>query len=345
MNDTVSIVIVLTALAAALLVAAAPVSTTLVRLRASRLPTALALRMEEEWLGELDSISSGPGKLIFAFALTLTRRRAFVASGENMVKAIPGFGGRKSLAILSTVLFALAAYGASFFLPAMYESEALLQIRDREDLVSLLRQAGSKTLLASVVDEMPKSGADSRERTIDDLRKGITVTALRESPSSGTLFRVKYRAPDPASAQNFTAKLTTRLIQQDLSQHIDQLHEEEKFLHEQLETLSARMRDKDEELAQLLAAKGERSVGMLALDRDLLVSSYKDLFAKHQDVQMAASLRQGRVSVVDPPQLGTEIVPNRAAFAGVGAFVGFAAGGVAVFGLGRRQRRLLASRS
>jgi len=287
MNDTLGIVIVLAALAAALLVAAAPVSTALVRLRASRLPTELALRMEEEWLGELNSIPSQPGKLAFAFALTLTRRRAFVASGENMVKEIPGFGGRKSLAVLSTVLFALAAYGASFLVPVMFESEALLKITGRDDL--LLMQVGSRTLLASVVDEMEKTSAGSRERTIDDLRKGIMVIPLIAPSNSGNLFRVKYRALDSATAQQVTEKLATRLIQNDRDQRINQLNEEEKVLREQ-----ARMRDKDEELALLIAAKGERAVGTLALDRDLLVSSYKDLFAKHQDVQMAASVRQGR---------------------------------------------------
>lgn len=168
---------------------------------------------------------------------------------------------------------------------------------------------------------------------------------LIQPSNSGTLFRVEYRALDPATAQQVTEKFVMRLIQHYFDQRTNQLNEEERVLREQLDALSAGLREKDEELAQILAAKGERAVGMLALDRELLVSSYKELFAKHQDVQMGMSVPQGRISVVDPPQLGKEIVPNRTAFAGVGAFVGFAAGGVAVFGLGRSQRRLLSSRS
>lgn len=341
MNDILIIVLVLAFIGAALLAVAAPISVALVRLRAQRLPTALALRMEEEWSSELNSISSRPGKLAFAVALLLTRRRAFVAPGEDIVSEIAAFGSRKSLVVLSTLVFAIAAYGASFLLPVRYESEALLQIKDRGDLV--LRQARSNSLFASVVDEMPKGGAGSRERMTEDLRENTTVIPLMNiDPSgSGTLFMVRYLAPDPATAQNVTEKLTTRLMEQDMAKRFEQSHEEEKFLQDQLGRLAAQVEDKGEELALLRSTQGPAAGRMLALDHELLVSSYKAMFAKYQDAQMSATLQPSRFAVVDPPQLGREVVPNRAAYAGIGALAGLAMGGMTVVGLGRRQRRLL----
>src|SRR5215467_953803 len=67
------------------------------------------------------------GALVFGVALILTRRRAFVAHGEETVtQTTTAFGSRKSLMIVSTLAFAIGAYGASYLIPVRYESEALL---------------------------------------------------------------------------------------------------------------------------------------------------------------------------------------------------------------------------
>jgi hypothetical protein len=318
MSDTVTIVIVLSAFVAVLLVAAHPISAALVGLRARRLPIELALRMEEEWLGELNSISSRPGKLAFAVALLLTRRRAFVAPGEIIVSEIAAFGSRKSLVILSAVVFAIAAYGASFLVPVKYESETLLAIKNQDDFV--LMQTRSNSLFESVVKVLPDGGAGSRERWLEDLRNNITIAPLVGSSNSSTsLLKMKYLGPDPVTAQKVIATLTTSLIERNFSHQINQSHEQERFLQSQLERLGARMKDKGEELALLRATNGPTAGAMLALDHELLVSSYKELFAKHNDLQVAAFLQPSMFGVVDPAQLGKAVEPNRAAFAGVGA--------------------------
>jgi uncharacterized protein involved in exopolysaccharide biosynthesis len=310
----------------------------LIRFRASRLPTALALRLEEEWLSELNSISSGPGKFAFAVALLLTRRRAFVAPGENIVSEVATLGSRKSLVILSTAVFAIAAYGASFLVPVKYESEAVVQNRDRDDLV--LMKVSSRSLVESVVEELH---LEPRDRMIEELRTNIEVDPVLSPSNSGSIFRVKYRAADPTIARTVATKLVERLIGQDMGQRFEMLQEEERFLERQLDALAHRVQDKGNELAYH-RARGEATSNagaMLALDHELLVSSYKDLFAKHQDVQRAASLVESRLRIVDQPELGSERGPNRPAYAGIGAFVGLAMGGLAVVGLGRKQRRLL----
>jgi hypothetical protein len=319
MSDTVTIVFVLSALVAALFVAANPVSGALVRLRAGRLPLPLALRMEEEWLSELNSISSRSGKLAFAVALILTRRQAFVASGEIVVSEIASFGSRKSLVILSTLVFAFAAYGvASFLLPRQYESEALLLSKDQDELV--LRQAHSSSLLASVVAELP-------ELSVEELRKNIAVTRLPSS--SGTLFQLKYRAPDADTAQMVTATLTKHLLEREMQFRIDRAHDEEQFLRGQLERLG-------DEIA-VGTASSRAGGGKLALDHELQVASYKALFAKHQDAKMAASLHRSQLAVVEAPEMGKPAGPNRIIYAVIGGLAGFLLAVMAVVSRGRRQ--------
>jgi uncharacterized protein involved in exopolysaccharide biosynthesis len=107
-----------------------------------------------------------------------------------------------------------------------------------------------------------------------------------------------------------------------------------------LEQLAVRVQKKGDELARHQAKNGPTAGGIIALDHELLVSSYKSMFAKHLDTELNAGLLEARFRILDAPQLGKEVTPNRAGFAGLGAFVGLAMGGMAVFGLDRRQRRL-----
>jgi uncharacterized protein involved in exopolysaccharide biosynthesis len=84
---------------------------------------------------------------------------------------------------------------------------------------------------------------------------------------------------------------------------------------------------------------------MLALDYELRQSTYRSLFARNEELQLLASIYQrrgGMLQIVDPPQLGIPVEPNRMAFAIVGAIAGVVLGGAAFMGINRRQRRALA---
>jgi hypothetical protein len=339
MNDAITILLVLAALGVLLVAMAIPVSAALVRLSARRLPPALALRMEEEWSRELNSINSRPGKLAFGVALILTRRRAFVASGEETVsETATAFGGRKSLVILTTLAFAIAAYGASFLVPVRYESEALLI--SKEPGVLALKEMTSRALLTRVVQYLKWN-----ENMIDDLRRNVTVTAepLGEGPNTGSSFVVKYLGADAVSAQMATTALATRFIEQDLQYRSERSTEAQDFLKAQLTILRADLEKEGDELARQ-ARYGPAAGVTAAVDHDLLVTSYKSMFTKYKDAQLNSGLLESTFRIVDAPQLGKAVTPNRAGFAGLGAFAGLAMGGIAVFGLDRRQRRLLASK-
>ena len=94
------------------------------------------------------------------------------------------------------------------------------------------------------------------------------------------------------------------------------------------------------------AADGPEAARLLALDYEILESTYKSVFAKLEDAQMASALeseqRGEQFVIVDAAGLGAPVVPNRLAIAGLGALAGFVLGGMTVAGLGRRQRRALA---
>jgi len=187
MRDITIVITILAALGGVLFAVAARVSAALVRSRAHRLPTRIALRMEEEWLGELNAIASRPG----------------VVQPQAVSKE---------------------------FVRGLIEES--LEERSR----SILQTVMSRTSLLTIIRSFPelKIGREtwSMDRMIVELRKDITVEF---SPSWG-----------------------------------------------------------------------------------------------------------GQFLVVDPANMGTPVVPNRLAIAGIGAFAGFVLGGMAVVGLGRRQRRALA---
>lgn len=375
MSDTTIIITILAVLGAALFGVASHASAALVRARARRLPIRIALRMEEEWLGELNAIESRPGKLAFAIALTLTRRQAFAAPGEDSMTEIhertagrfAAFNGRKTLLVLTTTVFAIAAYGASFLLPVLYASESLILLRPREvpsslvvDLIggsvderlkSIEQTVMSRTNLVEILREYPQLGRQtlSMDRRIEALRKYISLSFNRSTGDTPSInyFRVRYVAPDPTLAQKVTSKLTLLFIKLDGERRESMIGGTRDFLERQLGVLAERLTDKGEELARERAAHGPEAGRILALDYDVLVSTYKTLSEKYADAKLAVALENeqkgGHFMVVDPANLPKQPVsPNRPAIAGIGALAGLALGGVAVFGLDRRRRRALA---
>jgi uncharacterized protein involved in exopolysaccharide biosynthesis len=368
MSDTTIVLILLGALGSVIFAVAAPLSQALVRSRARRLPTRIAGRMQEEWLGELNAIASRVGKLAFAIALFLTRRQAFAAPGEESMSVIKDtrfgpwslFNSRKALLILPTVLFAIAAYGASFLLPVRYASEALIQVvpqsvsrefagqfpevpikdpaRHFEQLLM------SRTSLLDIVRTFPQVLPEdlNMDRKVAELRKDISLEFL----SSGTYFRVRYVGNQPETAQKVASKLTMDLIEESYSRRESWYRGTDEFLRGRLKVLAERVTEKGDELARERAARGPQSGRILAIDYDQLVATYKSTWAKLEDFEMTLALesqqRGANLMVVDAANLGTPVVPNRIGIAGLGALAGLAVGGMALLGVNRRQRPALA---
>jgi uncharacterized protein involved in exopolysaccharide biosynthesis len=150
---------------------------------------------------------------------------------------------------------------------------------------------------------------------------------------------VKYLGPDPQSAQQVSSLIDRHFLEEEWQQGVNQSSEAQNFMRYRLTQLAARVQKKRDELA---SNQDSAAREMIALDHELLVSSYKAWFAKTLDREMTADLTESRFNIVEVPQLGKAVTPNRAGIAGLGALAGLMMGGMAVFGLDRRQRRLLA---
>ena len=369
MRDTTILIFVFVTLGVLLFALAPELSEMMVRWRARRLPRQLAVRMEEEWRGELNAIPSRPGKLAFAIALMLTRRRAFVAPGEDLMTDVPDrpvggfavFGGWKTLLLVPTLICAIAAGLASYLLPNRYASEAMILIQPpgvSKDFVpglydvpiderfqAIEKTVKSRDTLRAILEEFPQD-LGTREMHMDGriqkLRDDISIRLDSEGGSEQRSIVLRYVGYDPRTAQEVTQRLTKLLIVMDLSARAERVDGTNRFLEDELQKLAQRMTETRER-----AGHGGSAAGVLALDYELLQARYRTLFARREEAQMALALERnnpsGSFQVVDAANYPLErFSPNRWANTGVGALVGFALGGMAVVGLYRKQRRVLA---
>ena len=375
MSDTSFVVSILAVFSLALFAVAPRLSEALVRYCARRLTSTIALRMEEEWLGELNAITNRPGKLAFSVALFLTRRQAFGTAGEDSMSVIQDhptprlflvFGTRKAFLILTTLFFTVAGYGASFLLPVRYKSESMIQVGQQDmprevvpgpteeviknEISALQSLIQSRTNLLAIVHEFNLQAGRKDypvDRVIEDLRKDISIrfTASNTTDSTG-YFSLSYIGNDPKSAQSVTLKLTRLLINASNSNRENRLDGTRVFLRGQLDDVAERLTAKTDELARERAANGPEAGRILAIEYEMLVSTYKALLAKDEDSRLVMAMESQQKGatflIVDEANLGTAVVPNRAAIAGIGALVGLLLGGMGIVGSHRKHRRALA---
>lgn len=230
MGDTVFVGIIVSALGAVLIGIAPWISSALVRRSARRLPVTLSLRMEEEWLGELDEITSRAAKLAFAVSLMLTPRREFVGPEEGSMKAVhdrPANGMAilrdwKSMLIIPALLFAAVGYGASYLLPMEYESHAKFLMRpmdlpsqiasdkngdtsDAEVKTSIMAML-SRDSLVHILRTFEPQDKKTMDRRVEELRQRITFkfVSLGEDPKLGTSIDLRYVGSNPEITKNVT---------------------------------------------------------------------------------------------------------------------------------------------
>jgi len=174
----------------------------------------------------------------------------------------------------------------------------------------------------------------------------VRFTPSTGDDSSAGYLVVNYIGDDPSLAQNVTRKLTQFLVEAANRAREAKLDDTREFLHGQLDQLAARVTEQGDELAHERAAHGPQAGRILAINYDVLVSTYKTVLANYEETQIAATLEKEQsgaiFSIVDPANVGQPVVPNRAAIAGLGALAGMILGGMGVVGLNRRERRALA---
>jgi uncharacterized protein involved in exopolysaccharide biosynthesis len=370
MRDIAIVVAILFGLAAFLFLLAPRLSGGLVRVKARSLPSALAERMEEEWLGELNALISRAGKLAFAIALMMTRRRSFLSGGESMsvTNDRPGnlvavFGGWKALLLVPALVFGAAGYTASYLLPVTYASEGLLLLRPQgiskdfvrglsdippDQRIEALRQTMmSRSYLTRLIASFDSLNEAAKRTTLDKaVQEQRDSIEIRMSPgdSGVATVRVQYVGYDPSVTKEVAQWLITSMLEAELQTKQDHVASNLAFMQSQLEEIEGRLRQAELDAeASVLSPSEKRSHSR---QYALLESAYKSAFEKNEELKtieaMEAKQKGEYLAVIDAPNEGYQVGPNRWGVAAFGAGAGLAFGGAAIFGLNRRQRRQLA---
>ena len=366
MNELGTVAIALTVAVVALFAIAQTISLTLVRSRARGLPPALAIRLTEEWTGELDAIPDRATKLAFAIGIRLTRRKAFAGlDGDAMTSPemtprrsfVSFFGGWKAIVVTPTILLAIVGYAASFWITPRYRSDTVIlvvpqsvstdvvkptvttSISDR--LQSLMQQIMSRTRLERLIQDFnlypDERRAGIAEAVVQQMRKDIGIDIVRDDA-----FHISYVGTNPRTTMRVTERLAALFIEENLRDREQLAEGTSQFLETQLE--DARRR-----LVELIQKMNERrepaESAVMKLDYDTLVTSYKDLSRKREDSRIAANLARRQIGeqfkLLDPARLPERpFTPNRPFMALVGAIAGLCLGiAMMLSGWGRRSGR------
>jgi uncharacterized protein involved in exopolysaccharide biosynthesis len=371
MNELATVAVVLAITIAALLALAPAISLALVRSRGRGLPPSLAIRLNEEWSGELEAIPDRATKLAFAIGIRLTRRKAFAGLGGDAMttpemsprrSAIAFFGGWKTVVAAPTILLAIVGYAASFWITPLYRSETTILVvpqRVPADVVKptittsvedrlqrLTQQIMSRTRLERIIRDFNLYPNERRTGLMEDvvgqMRKDIDITIVRTDG-----FRVSYVGTNPRMAMRVTERLASLFIEENL-------RDREVLAEGTSQFLAAQAEDARKRLIELGTTLTGRRVGrndtlpdtaVMTLEYDMLTTVYKDLLMKKEAAKIAANLERRQIGeqfkLLDPARLPERpFTPNRPFMALVGAIAGLCLGlTMMLSGLGRRSGR------
>ena len=265
MNELLGVGVLLTGVAAGVLALAPQLSEALVRTRARRLPPALGSRMGEEWLAELAALPGRASRLAFAVALALTRRHSF-GIDEDSAFATPSrpsvtfgtFNGWPTIVLLTTIVMAACAYGASFLIPSLYQAQARIRVEPPLVPEQYVQRAGrlpladrvqtineivlSRTRLEGVVREFALyrsvwPAGMSVENVIDRMRQDISV----ELEADGRTIDLAYVSQEPRTAQKVSMHLAGLYIDVSFRDRAESDDAANEFLDAQIEDVRTRI--------------------------------------------------------------------------------------------------------
>jgi hypothetical protein len=352
MIQFIAVGVLLGGLLAVLLACAPQVSESLVRRRAGRLPPVLAERMEEEWLAELDALSSRPSQLAFAIALSLTRRHSFASEEDGLLdsSARPlmsgaAFGGWPGVVTATTLVFAAVAYLGSFLITPMYRSTGRLELvpsrlatpypdaparpplRDR--VSGMTDQVMSPRSMEGLIREFELYGVrGGTERGVavgaellERLRANVSVEVLPD----GRSFEVSYDSPDPKKAAGVALRLMTFYIMETSNNGRLGAEREDTRLDAQIRDVRSRLLQPPTVLSSTApiqsAADAEQD------GREQLKATYRELLTKREHVLLLLNMERRAIGenlrLIERPRLPeTPFSPNRPVIAGEGAAAG-----------------------
>ena len=233
---------------------------------------------------------------------------------------------RRWWVLLPLFLVWAAVWGASWILPATYQSESLILVEQQkvpdqyvvpnvtgdlqERLQNLTEQILSRTRLQETIDRFrlyaSKSGLPSSADPVEQMRSDIKIelVAAPDHPGEYTAFKMRYSASSPELAQRVNSELTSLFIAENVNTQRQLSENTTAFLETQLADARARMADQEAKVAAFkqkhlgeLPSQLESNMQILAGLQAQLQSAQQSMDAARQQKLYLESLLQQYQSV------------------------------------------------
>jgi uncharacterized protein involved in exopolysaccharide biosynthesis len=262
------------------------------------------------------------------------------------------------LLVPTLVTAALTTTLSYYFMPARYQSEALIlvvpqmvpeayvrstvttHVEDR--LQTITQQILSRTRLERIISDFnlypERRKTATMESVLELMRSSIGVDIVK-----GDAFRVRFVTDDPRTAMRVTERLASLFIEENLRDRQVLAEGTNQFLGAQIEDVRRRIVETEAQLRGLRASNtGELSQGDV-LPYEVLKDSYKALLQKELDARIGANLERRQIGeqfkILDPARFPeAPMGPNKTAVNLGGTLVGLAFG-VVMVGVWSRQKK------
>jgi hypothetical protein len=190
------------------------------------------------------------------------------------------------------------------------------------------QQILSRTTLENIILEFGLYAEERRhavmEDVVENMRKDVAIT-----PQSDSTLRVAFVGGDARTVVKVTQRLVSLLIQAHMQDREKLAEQTDEFIKGQIERLRTRL---IEQKQQLNAARhsGSPQAETMAIEYDVLQTTFKDLLTKQEDARMSANLERRQIGeqlrLIEPPRVAERpFSPDRRLYAGIGAVAGLAA--------------------
>jgi polysaccharide biosynthesis transport protein len=194
-------------------------------------------------------------------------------SGEFNLQQWLGVAKRRQIHFLIPFFIGwLVVWTASWVLPSRYKSGTLILVEQptmpkdyvtpnvnddlQERLQSITEQILSRTRLLHIIDQynLYAGGyAQTPDGKVDEMRKDIEISLVRDPSQRVTAFNVYYSSHDPYVAQQVTSELTNLFINENLEVRQQQSEDTTKFLQDQMESARKSLADQEEKIREYKA--------------------------------------------------------------------------------------------
>jgi len=266
--------------------------------------------------------------------------------------------GWKAWVLVPMILGAVVGVIVAARTTALYRSSSLLLVEPQRVPEAYVRSTTkmadrlqtissgilSRTRLERIIEEFNLYAEERRsglmEDVIEHMRRHIEVNV------EGDAIRVGFVGTERSTVMKVAERLTAMYIDEDSQIQIRIADGTSQFLAASLEDVRRRLVEYDKRL-RAARQKGDPEAETLAIEYDVLKTTFKDLSSKIEESRLAVALQRraigANLKVVDPARLPERpFSPDRRMYAAIGAAIGLAAGLLLFFawprGLFRRKR-------